>query len=276
MWEFVKKYLAPPTFPDDEVETRKAFWVYFFSITIIGSIGLLTITALTPLNRASSDAPPQFLVANVFVLLYSVLVLLLVKRGVVKWASYLLLFMVYLATTYVVVFIFRSVNTLDILGYFILIPLSGLLLHKRALTYVFLVSLLTIASIYVLEWSKVLLPSITTQAGINELSVIFVGIVMSTLLLRSSLYDSEKNAEQAERTAIELAESNSKLVKKQRELQQLNAELDERIAQRTDDLRIALEAAQTAAKAKDQFLANMSHEIRTPMNRRDGHGRPVA
>ena len=53
---------------------------------------------------------------------------------------------------------------------------------------------------------------------------------------------------------------------KNRELEQHSTELEHTVAQRTEELKHAMEAAEGANRAKSGFLANMSHELRTPMN----------
>jgi len=50
------------------------------------------------------------------------------------------------------------------------------------------------------------------------------------------------------------------------ELEQHRHHLQELVQEQTQELRLAMEAAEAASRAKSTFLANMSHELRTPMN----------
>lgn len=98
-------------------------------------------------------------------------------------------------------------------------------------------------------------------------------VIERTAELNSALNDIE-NANEELRTLNELVAKdaqrllflNEELEESEKELKELNKELENRVSQRTSELKQAKEEAENASRIKSIILQNLGHEIRTPLN----------
>jgi len=233
MWTRVRKVLSPPVFANDEEKTRAASFlntILLIVLLIVTVFASLTFFLTLSLNR---------IFIEIFLVLISLGVLVLMRRGYVRLASTIfssaLLIIVSIGT-----YLSGGFGGTTMSAYIGIIIITGLLLGNwAALTYALISIFFTGWMVY--QDSLYVLPIIADKTDLillwGEFSSVLLGIVGLLVLVMTNL---RRALEQAKRKENELA---FKLV----ESEQLSIWVQE------------------ASDFKSHLLARVSHELRTPL-----------
>lgn len=221
-------------FASDRTERIAVRWLTIVLLSLMGLIVANSAAIVSGLLDQGNMV--SVLRTNGVALLALLCIWLIMRVGYTKVAAIVLLIVLYLLITYLNAAVFRSVRTPNVMTYFALIPLAGLLVGRRKMNFIAMLSIITIGVIFYAELSGWLIPATETRSILDDLAVLFLAIALNTVLLNASIQRVEDTADMIRQTAALLSQSNQELEESQEELRIAQSGLEQKVAQRTEEL----------------------------------------
>lgn len=229
----VKQMITPPMFPDKE-RTQSARW---FKITLVALIVLAMGASMTiPATTWHPEVKKYLYSSSYLIILVNLLALRVMYKGHLRMAALITLSSLFGLATYLNLVVFKSLYSPDVLAYFALIPMTGLLVNREWMNRIAILCTLAISAIYYLEATGTLVPTLVPKASFNDFIMVLIIITMNTFFLNSAIQRVEENADEARQAAVALYRANQELEHHQTELRKIRDNLEVRVEKRTEEL----------------------------------------
>lgn len=229
----LRKGLSPPVFDDDEEKTRIARLLNTILIFVMGLIMLFSVPAWFSTPEIGRIA------VELFLAFWAVIMLVMLRRGYVRQAGFLLSFTLWTAVTYGT-YEAGGFYGSTLSAYFGIILIAELILGIGIGIIFGALSIGAAALMLYLDAIGLLPPApayITPETFFWEFSAVVIGVVALLSLVMNSLHQALNRARQNEL----------------------------KLAQKVEEAQMLARQANEANEFKTQMLARVSHELRTPL-----------
>jgi|GEM_PF-1139155 len=248
----ITKHILPSqAFSEKDRKQHVRWFIPYLLVLLTVVIGA---ALLVPNETWQPEINNTLLVADIIVAFTILAALAIAHRGYVKTGALAVLLMLFGIATYITVVTFQTLRNPDVMIYLILIPLAGLLLGKRPMLWFALLTLCTVLGIAYLEWNGYIVSLSGQSAGISDLVILLLAITINTIFLNAAIGRAEHKAAETRRSTAELSVANQELAYSKAELQQSRDQLEIRVIERTEELRLANTQLQAEIEQRQQLL----------------------
>jgi GAF domain-containing protein len=244
----IRRFLSPPHFENDDDDFRARFINGFGWILL----GLLAISMIPQLLKKTPDYTVFVLIGLMAVMLLSLYVL---RRGYLRLSGFILVLLTWLGITFQAATA-EGVRDVIVVAYIAVGLLASIIISWRTGSLIIILSIGAIWALSLLQVNRAITPQ--TQPPLSfarDLSLVFLTITALIYLSTTRLTEAVRRANQSEKA----------LVASNKDLQDLNLSLEERVANRTLELESANKRNERRAK-QFEAIARVTRATATNQN----------
>jgi GAF domain-containing protein len=202
----IRQWLALPTFEGDEEKTDAATVLNTLSLIVFVGVALFAVANIV-FGLAMSPLVMSIIAALLVVCIAS---FVLLRLGYVRFVGVVLSAVLWAGFTLPAIDA-GGMHDTAVAGYFVVIILAGVAAGAWALVFFTLLSIASVAGLYIAEHLVLITPSIGIPSGLNDLILLVLLFGSAAVLLRYALRRTQGAYRRARRDAQALAESNLEL-----------------------------------------------------------------